>query len=87
MKMNSLTSIFRGNCENDYEFYDYIEIARTSYLRSPHDGLQESVFLKDSNIKQHKFSPFDYSIKIIHLEMIRRIDDYLIQTLNVRIRL
>ena len=87
MKMNSLTSIFRGNCENDYEFYDYIEIARTSYLRSPHDGPQESVFLKDSNIKQLKFSPSDYSIKIIHLEMIRRIDDYLIQTLNVRIRL
>ena len=85
--MNSLTSIFRGNCENDYEFYECIEIARTSYLRSPHDGPQESVFLKDSNIKQHKFSPFDYSIKIIHLEMIRRIDDYLIQTLNVRIRL
>ena len=87
MKMNSLTSIFRGNCENDYEFYDYTEIARTSYLRSPHDGPQESVFLNDSNIKQHKFSPSDYSIKIIHLEMIRRIDDYLIQTLNVRIRL
>ena len=65
--MNSLASIFRGNFENDYEFYDYIEIART-YLRTPHDGLQESVFLKDSNLKQGKFSPFDYSIKRFNLE-------------------
>ena len=60
--MNSLTSIFRANCENDYEFY--IEIART-YLSTPHDGLRESVFLKDSNVKQRNFSPFDYSINII----------------------
>ena len=87
MKMNSLTSIFQGNRKNDYEFYDYIETARTSNLRAPHDGLQESVFLKGSNVKQRKFSPFHYSINIIGLETIRRIDDHFTQTLNVRIRL
>ena len=87
MKTNSLTSIFRGNCENDYECYHYIEIARTSYLRTPHDGLQESDFLKESDVKQRKLSPFDYSINIIDLETISRIDDYLAQTLNVRIHL
>ena len=76
--MNLSTNIFWRN----YEFYDNSEIARASYLRTPHDGLR-----KDLNVKQHKFSSFDYSINIIHLETIRRIDDYLTQTLNVRIRL
>ena len=70
--MNSLTSIFRGYCENDFEFYDYIETART-----PHNGLQGSIFLKDANAKQRKFSPFDYSINIIDI-------DYLTQVLNDR---
>ena len=85
--MNFLASIFRGNCENYYEFYDYIEITRTTYLRTSHDVLQESVFLKDSNIKQRKSNPFDYSINIIDVETVRRKDDYLTQTLNVTIGL
>ena len=65
--MNSLTSISRGYCQNDYESYNYLKIARTSYLRTHHDGLQESIFLKDANVKKRKLSPFDYSINIIDL--------------------
>lgn len=80
-----MSSIFQRYSENDYEFYDYIEIVRTLYLGTPHDGLQESIFLKDSNVKQRKFSPFDYSVNIIHLQTIRLIDNYLTQALNVRI--
>ena len=65
--MNSFTSISRGYCENDYEFCNYLKIPRTSYLRTHHDGLHESVFLKDANVRKRKLSPFDYSINIIDL--------------------